>query len=400
MMNGAIPTSKPPLAPPVCVGSYVSYSERRPSPEVADGQAGTFLRPMAGETGGPSAPPGHGSTGSGSPCAPRKRLPLSGEDRARTGRGTRRDRLPMRPPARWAPLLSVMATVVVAVRAFAIDPCAAVPCTTPGGPFQCYEVKPRAFPLTPVSVHDQFGTLSYSLRFPHRLCFPLESDPGTTGSEATTTSAPQDLMGYTLRTSFRGSRNRLVVNQFGSVMLDVSRPTLLLAPTAASLVTPPGPLGPPALGHFQCYRVKPSRRTAPFAPILGVQVADELETVVVDLLKPTGLCTPASVNDEDTTAPAQAPDLLCYRTRSSTTFGDVNLLIRNELESNRATLIHRRELCVPSLVVPSTTTTTTSVPPTTTITSTTILPTTTTTTSTSTTTTSTATTLTTTTTST
>src|SRR5262245_41520326 len=35
------------------------------------------------------------------------------------------------------------------------------------GRFQCYEVKPSEFPLTPITVQDQFGTITYPLRSPH-----------------------------------------------------------------------------------------------------------------------------------------------------------------------------------------------------------------------------------------
>src|SRR5262249_3307932 len=43
--------------------------------------------------------------------------------------------------------------------------------------FQCYEVKPKAFPvLTGVSVQDQFGQHSERILFPHRLCAPADKN--------------------------------------------------------------------------------------------------------------------------------------------------------------------------------------------------------------------------------
>src|SRR5262249_8954458 len=83
----------------------------------------------------------------------------------------------------------------------------------------------------------------------------------------------------------------------------------------------------------------------------------------VDLLKPARLCVPANVDGEDPAAPEDPTHLLCYRTRSSAPFGDLNFFTSNRFGTDDGILIHRRELCVPSFdFVP--TTTTTSVPPT------------------------------------
>ena len=256
-------------------------------------------------------------------------------------------------------LLAVLGVVlVVPARTWATDTCdptlAGVACTVPVGPMQCYEVKPGAFPRRPVSVQSAFGALDYLLRFPHRLCFPLTSDAGRTASPT------QFLLGYVVRTSARSVPSRQVVTQFGTVTLDVKRPDLLLVPTAMSLSGPPAPLVAPLLDNFQCYDVQPSRGTPRFAPIRGVEVADALETRVVDLLEPTRLCAPANVDGEDVDAPGRSARLLCYRTQSSASFGEVEIFTHSRFGADDGTLIHRRELCVPSLVatVPSTTTTT------------------------------------------
>jgi len=221
---------------------------------------------------------------------------------------------------------------------------------------QCYEVKPSSFPHTPVTVQDQFGTFDSRLRFPHRFCFPVD------GGVRAAASQPQFLMGYEVRTPFGSSPHRQVVNQFGTLTLDVNRPDLLLIPTAMNATAPPEPLVPPLLDNFQCYRVRRSSGTQKFAPIRGVEVADGLETVVLDLLVPVRLCAPASLDGEDGAAPGRPTHLLCYRTRTTTRFGQAAILTRNRLGNDDGTLIHRRELCVPSLVdpVPSTTTTTSS----------------------------------------
>src|SRR5262249_60361783 len=116
------------------------------------------------------------------------------------------------------------------------------------------------------------------------------------------------------------------------------------------------PLVPPLRDSFQCYQVRPSRSTRKFAPIRNVLVTDALETVAVDLLKPTRLCAPASLNGEDGTAPGHPTLLVCYKTRSDVSFGDVHILTSNRFGGDAGTLIHRRALCVPSPPSPPSTT--------------------------------------------
>ncbi len=222
-------------------------------------------------------------------------------------------------------------------------------CDIPLGRFQCYEVKPGEFPVAPVTVEDFFGTLAYPARSPHRFCAPVATSPPAPGSD-------QYLVGYTVRQQFRRLDARRVVNEFGTTTVDVLRPDLLMVPTAASLDTAPAPLTPPLVDHFQCYRVRPSEG---FSPVVGVTITDAIETVVVDLVKPIRLCLPANKNDEDPTASTRLDDLLCYRPSSDAAFGTVAAFTQNQFGADKAKLIHRREVCVPSRLDPPPTTTTT-----------------------------------------
>ena len=45
-------------------------------------------------------------------------------------------------------------------------------CTT----FQCYEIKPATIPPTTVTEEDRFGLDSVTLRYPHRMCLPIEKE--------------------------------------------------------------------------------------------------------------------------------------------------------------------------------------------------------------------------------
>ena len=153
--------------------------------------------------------------------------------------------------------------------------------------------------------------------------------------------------------------NQIVVNQFGTLTLDVVRPDVLMVPTLKSLTTtPPAALPNPTVDHFQCYRVKRSKGTLRFTKVRGVKVDDQFGTALVDLLKPQTLCAPASKNGENPTAPSHPFHLLCYKTRASG-FGTTQTFTNNQFGPGFPLLIHRRELCVPSLKNPPVTTTTT-----------------------------------------
>ena len=230
--------------------------------------------------------------------------------------------------------------------------------------FQCYEIKPATIPPTTVTVEDQFGTQALTLRFPHRLCAPANKNGEGIFDEI------QHLVGYdTLRTPFTKRTGFPVTNQFGTITIDLTRRDLLMVPTAKSLVAPPPPLQPPTIDHFQCYRAKRSAGSPKFAKI-NVTVADQFESLNLTLLKPYRLCVPASKNDEDPTAPDHPDLLLCYKSKSSTKFGTIVAHIDNQFGPDDVTLIHRRELCVPSFNPEATTTTTTTSTSTTTTTTT------------------------------
>jgi hypothetical protein len=92
-----------------------------------------------------------------------------------------------------------------------------------------------------------------------------------------------------------------------------------------------------------------------------VSVVDQFESVMkLTLTKPVLLCAPASKNNEDPTAPGHPDHLTCYKTQDGK-FPESTHTIMNQFGPDEVTVIHRRELCVPSLKnpVPTTTTSTT-----------------------------------------
>jgi hypothetical protein len=214
--------------------------------------------------------------------------------------------------------------------------------------FQCYEVKPAFFASLTVTVQDQFGTLTEGLRFPHRLCAPANKN-GEGILDPT-----DHLAGYATKPPpFTKKVNQTVVDQFGTQVLDVVRPDVLMVPTSkdgVALVLP--------VDHFQCYKVKRSKGAPKFAK-RTVSVQDQFETVTtLTLVKPFLLCAPANKNNEDPTAPSHPDHLTCYKTRDGKFPSSIHT-IDNQFGTDQVTLIHRRELCVPSLKNPPTTTTST-----------------------------------------
>jgi hypothetical protein len=222
-------------------------------------------------------------------------------------------------------------------------------CPPPIDHVQCYEAKPSAFTARTVSAQDQFGTLSLQVRFPHRLCAPADKN-GEGILDPT-----EHLVGYKAKAAFTKKLNQTVVNQFGTLQLDVVRPDLFMVPTAKDGV----PLAPPPGDHFTCYKVRRSRGTPKFVPVT-VTVGDQLFSNVGEtLVKPIRLCAPADKNQENPGAQNHPDHLLCYKVKSTSQIGDIVKTIENQFGAGSLRLIHRRELCVPSLKNPPPPTTST-----------------------------------------
>ena len=199
-------------------------------------------------------------------------------------------------------------------------------------------------PATTVTEQDRFGPQSLTLRFPHRLCAPASKNGEKVIDDV------QHLVGYETRTTpFTKVTNLSVGNQFGTTRIDLTRRDVLMVPSAKSLVGPPPPLQPPTIDHFQCYRAKRARGGPKF-PKTNVSIVDQFETANITLVRPYRLCVPTNKNGEDPTAPNHPELLLCYRSKSSSPVGTIEAHVNNQFGLDDLTLIHRRELCVPSVL--------------------------------------------------
>jgi hypothetical protein len=228
--------------------------------------------------------------------------------------------------------------------------------------FQCYEAKKASITAGPVSVQDQFGTATVSLSKPNRLCAPTNKR----NEDPTAPTDPDHLKAWQDKHSAAKVLNQTVVNQFGTVVVDVLNPAFLLVPASKSLTATPPPLVGPTVDHFQCYKVKRSQGTPKFTKISGVAAADQFGSYTVDLVRPRWLCAPANKAGEDPTAPSHVQHLLCYKTRNTARFTRRTAFTTDQFGSQQLELLRRIELCVPSVKNPGVTTTSTVVPTTTT----------------------------------
>jgi hypothetical protein len=200
--------------------------------------------------------------------------------------------------------------------------------------------------MTPatVSVEDRFQSISSTTRYPHRLCAPVDINGGGIIDDV------QHLVGYVMNQPvFKSSDTLSVTNQLGTIALRLARPSVFMVPSAKSLTTTPPPLTPPTIDHFQCYKAKRAGGGAKFTK-QTVTIVDQLESQTVTIVKPELLCAPADKNGEDPTAPTHSVSLTCYKVLG-TPFGTVAAHIANQFGTDDLTLIHRRELCLPSSVV-------------------------------------------------
>jgi len=227
--------------------------------------------------------------------------------------------------------------------------------------FVCYRAKtskgtPRLQPVAGLPAADQFGTALADLRKTERLCLPSSVNGGDPGAAA----HPDTLASYLVRLhdtlpSGAPRSNLEIVNQLGTIRVDLKKIDGVLLPSALSMSTPPGPPIPPDPDRFGCYKVAISQGTAKFLPVFGVTIEDQLGTLTVDVARPTRLCSPLDLDGQDPGAVGHAPRLLCYQVRTSsgsTRFVKRSgLLLGNELGSEQLDASALDELCVPSIIV-------------------------------------------------
>src|SRR5262245_38415441 len=178
--------------------------------------------------------------------------------------------------------------------------------------FQCYGVRNERFSSVDVTLVDRFGSLLASVRRATDICAPSDKN----GEDPTAPTDPDYLTAYDIkrRGKFQTVKGQTVVNQFGTLTVDVKNPKSLLVPSAFSDEAPPSSPAGAFVNHFTCYDVDVTKRTPGFTA-QTVTVQTPFETVDIQLRKPRQLCVPTNKNGEDPSAPTDRESLLCYDTK-------------------------------------------------------------------------------------
>src|SRR4051794_10484239 len=147
--------------------------------------------------------------------------------------------------------------------------------------FECY--KPAltkgatAFaPLAGVTLQDRIGPLTVDVKKPRAICNPVDKN----GEDPTAPGHTEHLEAYQIKTSAGAPKfvpllRQNVINQLGTVKVDLLKPVSLLVPSAKSLVAPPPAPVDPATDHFTCYKIKTTKGAPKFVAVSGVALNDQ-----------------------------------------------------------------------------------------------------------------------------
>lgn len=206
-----------------------------------------------------------------------------------------------------------------------------------------------------VTVEDEFWTRDVDVTKPAGLCLPTNfagSDPEAVSHEDWIVA--YKVKGSEGAPSFVRQFNIEVVNALGTIWVDAKKPDYGMAPTAGDLVSPPAAPTPPDPDYFSCYKVGKSKQTPKFEPVMGVQIEDAFGTLTVDVKKPTRLCNPASVNGLTPGAADHPTHLMCYQVRTSKQtpkFEKVSAIhTTNVIGTGQMDAAKVAEVCLPSTV--------------------------------------------------
>jgi len=217
--------------------------------------------------------------------------------------------------------------------------------------FTCYAARgvsgaARFAPISGVQVVDEQRTAIATVKRPRHLCAPASVNGGTPGAP----SHPDHLEDYQIKTQpgFVKRTGVQVIDDFGTLTLDLVKPATLQVPSAKSHTAPPSGPAAPAVDHFACYQVKITKGTAKFARRTAT-VADQFGTRTLELKKPRRVCYPADKNGEEPGAETHPDILVCYQAkdRSAVRFTPVRpLYVGNQFGNETLEARKPAELCV------------------------------------------------------
>ncbi|TMA92100.1 MAG: penicillin acylase family protein [Deltaproteobacteria bacterium] len=204
--------------------------------------------------------------------------------------------------------------------------------------FKCYRARAAvAFAPVTVTLTDQFGTRTTSLRRPDSICNPVDKNGEGIADPAT------HLACYRLRdaTGHLGAPRVTLTDQFGGETFTLTSARTLCLPSTQDGV--PFAL---SIDRFRCYSA--ARPTPPFGK-RTVTLADVFETKTTTVMKPQLVCD--AVDENGTGVRDATARLVCHKIRDAagqTRFAPHDATVANELGSATLTAIKASSLCVPA----------------------------------------------------
>jgi hypothetical protein len=173
--------------------------------------------------------------------------------------------------------------------------------------------------------------------------------PSSACGDPTAPTDPDHLVGYKVRgrtPAFSPQTGLTATDQFATLTFAVVKPDFLLVPSAKT-ITPATPVPGsyvPAIDHYTCYRMVNVRHRES-----NVSVVDEFGTLPLDLKRPLHYCVPTSKNGS--TIIDAASHLTCYqvhRRRGSNFHPPFAVAIDNQFGPDSLNSFRPTELCLPS----------------------------------------------------
>jgi cysteine-rich repeat protein len=172
---------------------------------------------------------------------------------------------------------------------------------------------------------------------PNETCDPPGSDPPPPGGNLCRTDCTYCGDGVTQ------TQNGEQCDDANNVDNDGCHNDCTLGPTPTPTATP----AEPPLDHFQCYEMP----REPFQEITGVSLVDHLGPSTVDVIRPKRLCSPASKNGEDPSAPDHPDYLTGYKIVQRTSFiKRRDITVSNQFGTVVIDIVRPEFLFVPSAV--------------------------------------------------
>jgi hypothetical protein len=169
-----------------------------------------------------------------------------------------------------------------------------------GDHYKCYRSR-ADFDDRTVTLEDQFGPTTATVRRPDRFCNPVnKNNEGINDPTA-------HLNCYRIREPRGPNRRVIVTNQIGEQRLTAGRTHSLCVPAIKDQI---GDLDALDLNHFKCYRVHRSHGEIRFEE-RDVQLVDQFEEKNTTVTRPFLLCNPVNKNGEGVPNPSR--HLTCYK---------------------------------------------------------------------------------------